>query len=371
MKAARLSLICLALSSVGILSAQRSLQINAYGHFDYKWGQSLDNPSDTNSVGTIIIGEHDLFVTGNINDRLSFLGEVTVTGSGTSSTGFQASIERARLKYNYKGNHSILFGKMHTAINYWNDVYHHGRLFFPTIDRPMNFKFFLPVHATGLRAQGQNLGKLNFGYDLQVANSGSSSDVRHSQGLNFSYNASVHIRPMDGMRIMAGFNYDVLPNNAVGMHFHTGDSHESHNHDFKGKVRMSQLHSSIAHFGNKWEFLNEFAYIQTNTDSLGNANNFTNYSYLGFRLNEKFVPYGMFDCLIISEKELHAKRCQGYKYAVGIKWEIDAQVNLKFQLERHGGFGGFDDPDLSNPGSPLIPAMERRYEIKFQLAYAL
>ena len=349
------------LSVAGNLFAQRSIQINAYGHFDYKWSRLEFNAPAERSVGTIVIGEHDLFVTGNINDRLSFLGEVTVTGSGTSSTGFQASIERARLKYNYKGNHSLLFGKMHTAINYWNDVFHHGRLFFPTIDRPMNFKFFIPVHATGLRAQGQNLGKLNFGYDLQLANSGSSSDVRHTEGFNFSYNASVHIRPVDGMRIMAGFNHDVLPNNEVGMHFHAGDSHSSHNQDYTGEVRMNQLHSSIAYFGNKWEFLNEFAYIQTRTDTLGKANNFTQYTYLGYRLKDKFVPYAMFDFIRMSANELHAKRCQGLKYALGMRWEIDAQVNLKFQLERYGRFDGIDD---------VAPGV-RKYEVKFQLAYVL
>ena len=246
---------------------------------------------------------------------------------------------------------------MHTAINYWNDVYHHGRLFFPTIDRPMNFKFFvLSCHwPKGSRPES---GKLNC--RPTVGQFRCLDDVRHTDGFNFSYNASVHIRPVDGMRIIAG-QLRCPHNNTVGKHFHAGDSHATHNHDFTGEVRMSQLHSSIAYFGNKWEFLNEFAYIQTNTDTLGNANNFTNYTYLGYRLNDRFVPYAMFDFIRMSANEMHAKRCQGLKYALGMRWEIDAQVNLKFQLERYGRFDGIDD---------VAPGI-RKYEVKFQLAYVL
>lgn len=48
---------------------------------------------------------------------------------------------------------------MHTPVNEWNDAYHHGRLFFPTIDRPYSFGEFVPVHEVGLRLSGENLGR--------------------------------------------------------------------------------------------------------------------------------------------------------------------------------------------------------------------
>jgi hypothetical protein len=63
----------------------------------------------------------------------------------------------------------------------------------------------------------------------------------------------------------------------------------------------------------------------------------------------------------MSANELHAKRCQGLKYALGMRWEIDAQVNLKFQVERYGRFDGIDD----------VAPMTRKYEVKLQLAYVL
>ncbi|MDB5241687.1 MAG: hypothetical protein JWP57_2312, partial [Spirosoma sp.] len=84
-------------------------------------------------------GEQDLFITSEINERLSFLGETVFKYSPNSPTLFDISIERVILKYNYAGNHSILIGKHHTPVNYWNDTYHHGRVFFPTIERPLVF----------------------------------------------------------------------------------------------------------------------------------------------------------------------------------------------------------------------------------------
>ena len=98
-------------------------------------------------------------------------------------------MERARLKYEFREWLSVIVGKMHTPVNYWNDVYHHGRLFFPTIDRPRSFGTHVPIHTLGLRLQGQNIGKLRFGYDLVIGNGMSSNDVvtagpkvRHRRG---------------------------------------------------------------------------------------------------------------------------------------------------------------------------------------------
>ena len=73
--------------------------------------------------------EQDLFITSDITDRVSFLGESVFKYSATSPTLYDVSIERIVLKYNYKSNHNVLIGKLHTPLNYWNDTYHHGRSF--------------------------------------------------------------------------------------------------------------------------------------------------------------------------------------------------------------------------------------------------
>src|SRR4030095_76500 len=116
-------------------------------------------------------GEQDLFITSELSDRFSFVGESVFKFTDSTPTNFSVSIERVVIKYNYFGNHNILIGKHHTPINYWNDTYHHGRVFFPTIQRPLLFDAnIIPLHTTGIDFQGSNLGNVKFGYDLMIGN---------------------------------------------------------------------------------------------------------------------------------------------------------------------------------------------------------
>ena len=350
MKSIRLTIIFLFFASL-ITYSQKNIQVNGFGHTEFEMN------IDSSSIGKshFSLGEHDLFVAGNLSDKISFLGEFVVKGGGGS--GFKPSIERARIRYNYHKNHFLLIGKMHTAINYWNDVYHHGRLFFPTIDRPLNFSYFVPIHSLGIRLQGQNLGDLNFGYDFQVANGMESTDIS-SNGFNFSTNLSVHIKPKEGMRIMLGYNNDYLPTNTMGSHAH---SMANHNMSYNNGITINQLHFSFAQFESNFEFLNEFAAIISNTDSLGQAINFTNYFYGGYRIKEKYVPYFLVDFLLTSENELHVNPINALKFSLGFKWDFNPMINLKFQIEKYGSVNSIN----------YLPRLPSKYEFKLQLSYAL
>ena len=159
----------LILFSNNLYSQNMSVRINAYGHTNF---ESVF--SDT-TYSNFSLGEQELFINGKFNDDFSFLGEITLNYSGHGN--YRLNIERLRLKYNYYKNHSLIIGKFHTPVNYWNDVYFHARLFFPTIDRPLMFSKWIPVHTFGMRLQGQNIGKYNFGYDLLFGSGMGSEDV--------------------------------------------------------------------------------------------------------------------------------------------------------------------------------------------------
>lgn len=333
---------------------QGNVQVNGFGHLEYEFYHKPDSKKNESSFK---LGEHDLFVNARINKKLTFLSEVVVKSDSKTASGFGISIERVFLKYNYKGEHNLIIGKVHSPLNYWNDVFHHGRLFFPTIDRPLNFDYFMPIHVLGLRAQGQNLGKLNFGYDLQVGNSMQSTDFG-ADGILLSYLASVHIKPVDGMRLMAGYYYDFLPNNHHGPHAHSGTNH---NEDYHDALETNQINASIAYFGDKWEFLNESALVINRTDTLGTANSVSNYTYLGYRIKDKYIPFVNVDYLHIAPNELHVRPRSGLKFSLGMRWEIDPKCNLKIQLEKYGKV-----PDIHD-----VPGIENKYEIKLQLAYAI
>ena len=112
----------------------------------------------------IELGETSVFVFGRLSSRLSVLTEFTVLPKKYRED--TVKVERLRLRFDWSEKHWLSLGKMHTPVNYWNDSFHHGRYFFPTIDRPSSFKHFVPIHDIGLRFSGNRLGKYGFFYDV-------------------------------------------------------------------------------------------------------------------------------------------------------------------------------------------------------------
>ena len=249
-----------------------------------------------------------------------------------------------------------MLGKYHTPVNYWNDVYFHARLFFPTIDRPSMFKYWIPVHTTGLRFQGQNIGKYNFGYDVLFGGGMSSEDVFELFNEN-SVTAAVHWKPIDGMRVgISGYMTSMSDASNMAAHSH-GDMHMENPYD--GPLDFRMMNASFAYFGDKWEVLNEFSYNNTYTDSLGHAHNFSNYLYLGRRFKEKNVIYASNDIVMADHDDLHTYEMSFFKYAIGYKFEYSPQLNLKAQIEYYDNQMGHHD------------AKENKFEIKVQLSYGL
>jgi hypothetical protein len=329
---------------------QRNTELKVYGHFQY----AFDDVSGDKPNSYFSLGEQDFFVTSNLNDKISFLGETVVRYDNATSSKFAPSIERAQLKFDYFKNHSIIMGKMHTPVNYWNDVFHHGRLFYPTIDRPSSFSFLIPLHSLGLRAQGQNLGKLSFGYDFSATNSISSTDILDS-ALNKSLTAAVHIKPIEGMRIGASYYNDYLSKNTPGAHA----GHSSVNSDYKGAINYELTCFSFAYFGKHLEFLSESAYNRNKNDSLGVAENYSQFIYAGWRFKEKHAFYGIFDYMDMSERELHVKPANIVKLGLGYKIDILYNCVMKIQFEQ-----------LEKVEYHLNHAHKKsQYDIRFQLAY--
>lgn len=310
-----------------VLSQKPTSQFRGFGHLEYAF---ITEPNQNSSFS---IGENDFFVTSKLSNKISFLGEFVIRYNINSSTRFLPSIERSLIRFNYKGNHSLIVGKIHTPVNYWNDVYHHGRLFFPTINRPLSFSYFVPLHTLGIQLQGQNLGKLNFGYDFVMGNSINSS-YNLSSNLTPSIMAAFHIKPVDGMRIGVSYYYDYLKENISGAHsgHSTSPSFQPQN-PYTGSLQFHFAAISLAYFSQKFEFLNEFGYNLTNTDSLGLANNFSNYTYIGYRIKEKHVPYMFFDYIETDDNDLHTYKHHQIIISLGYRHEFNTYINLKFQVE--------------------------------------
>jgi hypothetical protein len=272
------------------------------------------------------LGEQDLFITSELSDRFSFLGESVFKFTPSTPTTFSVSIERAIVKYNFQGNHNLLIGKHHTPINYWNDTYHHGRVFFPTIYRPLLFEAdIIPLHTTGASLQGQNLGNLKFGYDLMVGNGLGSNDVLDNDTRK-SVTAAVHIKPAEGLRIGFSWYNDEM---SAGSKTHEGKL-------ISWDVKQNLFSPSIAYFGEKVEVLAESTFALNHTDTTGTKQTFAGYLYAGYKIKERLVPYIRLDRLHFEEGEILFDKNNTTSIVGGIRYNINylTVVKLEYQYER-------------------------------------
>lgn len=271
-------------------------------------------------------GEQDLFITSELTDRFSFLGETVFKFSLGTPTSFSVGVERIVLKYNYSGNHNILLGKHHTPINYWNDTYHHGRVFFPTIDRPALFSAnIVPLHTTGISLQGSNLGDGKFGYDLMVGNGIGSSDIVDNDKYK-SVTAAVHIKPVDGLSLGASFYHDVISKGA-----------KVNDKIIGWKVNQNLVSGSVAYFGKKGELLVESTFGSNKTDTTGAKITIASYGYAGLKINEKWVPYIRVDNIHYQEGEIFYQADNMISVITGIRYDYNYLVVVKLEF-RHEDF---------------------------------
>ncbi len=268
------------------------------------------------------IGEQDLFITSELNEHISFLGETVFKYVPSSPTEFNVSVERIIMKYNFKGNHNFLIGKHHTPTHYWNDTYHHGRVFFPTVERPLMFAALtLPIHTTGISLRGLNLGKSKFGYNLMIGNGIGSTEIADNDKYK-SVTAEMHIKPRDKMQVGVSYYQDVISAGA-----------EDHGRVFAEKINQHLYTATIAQFGSTFELLAEATWATNKAESTGLVKSFTSYAYAGVRLNSNWIPYIRYDYLKYDDSEIYYKKDDIKSMIVGLRYEVTYLVVLKMEYQ--------------------------------------
>ena len=269
-------------------------------------------------------GEQDLFITSELSDRLSFLGESVFKYTPSSPTNFSVSVERIVIKYNIQGNNNIIIGKIHTPLNYWNDTYHHGRVFFPTIERPLLFAAeIIPLHTTGISFQGHDFGKIKFGYDMVIGNGLGSADVLDNDKRK-SFTAAIHIKPMDKLKIGVSYYNDAIAKGS-----------KVHDRVINWKVNQNLFSGSAAYFGNKFELLAEGTLGINKTDTTGSKNTLASYIYTGYKIDEKLIPYIRLDNIQYDNGEIYYHKNNTTSLVAGIRYQLNylAVIKLEYQYQ--------------------------------------
>jgi hypothetical protein len=281
-------------------------------------------------------GEYDLFITSELSDRISFLGETVFKYDPSSSTKFSIGVERVIVSYNYKGNNNLLFGKQHTPINLWNDTYHHGRVFFPTIGRPLLFAaHIIPIHTMGFALQGQNLGKLKFGYNFMVGNGIGSNEITDNDKYK-SITAAIHFVPIERMKIGVSFYNDII-----------SEGVELFGTVIDEKVKQQLYTGSVSYFGNKFEVLAEGTLVNNSTDSEGSVQSFASYLYAGIIIKEKWVPYFRVDFLNYQNGDPYLGNNDTKAILAGLRYELSYLMVLKLEYQ-------YKDRDITGIENKII-----------------
>ena len=321
------------------------------------------NPSTGKT--SFALGEWDLFITSDLTDRISFLGETVFKYDPTSGSRFAAGVERIILKYNVRGNHNLLLGKMHTPVNYWNDTYHHGRVFFPTIFRPAVFnEGFVPLHTLGAGVQGQNRGKLRLGYDVVVGNGLSGPDAGDNDAMK-SVTLAAHVKPVDGLRLGGSAYFDRIAPGTAG-HSHGSNAPVP----LTVPVHQQMYTASVAYFGPKLETLIENSFFRNKSDSSTQRTNAL-YAYAGWRVHPDVVVYGRYD--LIRHPGLPAPHAGEAPHHVaptyfgtddlqslvgGVRYEFSYQAVVKLEFQH-------DDRDLRQGGRRSPNAVTFQFAVGF------
>lgn len=267
----------------------------------------------------IELGETSVFVFGRLSDRLSVLTEVTLLPKKYRED--TVKVERLRLRFELSDKHWLSLGKMHTPVNYWNDSFHHGRYFFPTIDRPLVFKHFVPIHDIGLRFSGSRLGKYGFFYDFVLGSGQSAGDKAFANGLN-SITVALGVRPIKNLEIRTSFYRDTIIDHLSSPDH--GGTMQTNYEDIDYQLWSGSIHYE----NNRFKALGEFSGSKTISDKI----NYASYLFFGWKWKPQIIPFVFSDYLNVDREEEHYSPGIQRRYGVGLQYIISERSDLKVEL---------------------------------------
>jgi len=148
--------------------------LRGFANVDFSARGGDSAPDDTTGRTAFALGQFDLYMVSKLADNITFLGETVFELDEQQE--FAVDVERLQIGYHWSDALRLNVGRGHTALGYWNEAFHHGKLLQPTVERPEALKFeddggILPVHFVGLEASGRaSLGAWDLSYVGYVAN---------------------------------------------------------------------------------------------------------------------------------------------------------------------------------------------------------
>ena len=309
------------LQAHGLMPGAQS-QVNFFVHAD-----TIQRDGETTKREEFTLGEAALFAATRLSDRWSALTEITYQPALYRAD--TVKVERLQLRYEMSEEQYFVIGKVHTPMNFWNDTYHHGRFFFPTISRPLAFERFIPIHDIGLRWGGREIGDQKFFFDV-VAGSGISAEFEHElfgNGVNAG-TVSAGFYPTDDWLLQIGYYRDKL------IDHESLPGHQAHMQmgDMVPVDLDYDLWAMSSHFENStYKLLTEISINRTEDSDW----NYSVFQYAGYKFSPDLTAYAYYDVTSVEDGGIHFVAGEESRMGVGLSYFFDASAVFKLELIDH------------------------------------
>ena len=331
-------LMCLAPISV----AEPTFNANFFTHFE----AAQDELKSTDDVSW---GESALFLNGSLSPKLSYLVETSYLAPAYRDK--TLAIERIQLRYEIDQNHSFSVGKIHTPVNDWNDSFHHGRIFFPTINRPLAFKRFIPIHEIGARLSGHNLWGGDFGYEVVIGSGQSAGDDAFINGIK-SQTYALRWQPRDMTNLLVSYYRDELTADDAARRAGIMNMGGQRAGEAAQKVEYELFSVSATQEINAWTLRLEASKNRTENGQFNEAA----FLYSGYQLNENHIVYGLYDEVSVKDGEVFFRPGIERRYGFGYQYHFNINTTLKIEARQH---------TIAQPGTDRYEDTELQMQVAF------
>lgn len=254
-------------------------------------GEYIKSDTTYESKSNFNTGNFVLFVTSQLSERLSVLGEANFNNDKKD---YEFEIQRLMVRYYVQNYFSVRVGKMFTPIGYWNNQYTMGLVLQPTIQRPFAIRPIseggpLQYRDNGVQFEGDNITNARFSYKLFLGNGIGYYGSDDKKDNHVAVTAQVGAEPIDGLKIIASTMMDRIekgksnPNGNVASLPDNGD--------------LNLYVASLAYMNptKKPEFIAEWLSQTSKFDNLGSYKSHSYYVYGGYKLTDKITPYALYN----------------------------------------------------------------------------
>ena len=314
------------------------LSFHGFGNVDY----TLNNTVGANgraARNTFALGQLDFFVTSQLSDTISILGEVVMEAGGDNSMG----IDLERLLFKWKPNDylNLDVGRYHTSVGYYNTAYHHGTWFQTAVGRPQFLDFedgggIIPAHNVGIHVNGDvPSGSLGLGYILELGNGRAYNEANPGAVQNIvdgskykAFNVAFIARPeaLPGFQMGAGLYHDTLsPVLAAGT-------------ALAPVARTDELmfHAHAIYKGGPWEYLSEGYLVRHRTKGDSAHHTPAGFGQVAYKF-DSLTPFLRLTYVnaIAADQAWPVIGSHGLRWGpgVGIRWDFSTLAAFKLQYD--------------------------------------